>query len=576
MIRFWILFSFCSISTSYLFGQVNAPELLCVSNDTLKWDIPANNCGPFNSYLIYRSDDRNGPFQVMATITDPNQTAFFDGNAASETWYFMESDLDCPGATVFQSDTINNRNPEPPTIRFASVDNNTVNIAWEASPSAQVADYLVYRQTNAGTTLIDTVFNDLQYADQGAAPMDGSETYYVLGLDRCGNTSPFRDEHRTIFLQATDVDPCLQAVNLSWSGYRGWQEGVSSYEIWGSINGGDFSLFETIPGTDSAYSVSPVNDQSNYCFFVRATQDFIGESAASNFVCETVDVVQPPGQIVVTNVSVTPNDSIAVQWQWDATSELTTYQIERSTNGKDFIAIESVDNPANLSEEMTYIDEDITPNETPIYYRVSATDACDTTSTSNNGRSIFLQASSLSDGTFELKWTAYQNEFANLLEYEIYRLVNGQETLAGIADAFTGSYIDAPSQGGTFVTNACYYVVAVATVNLPNGRRIIVRSRSNEDCAALQAQVFVPNAFVPDGVNNIFKPILQFGIPQNYTMTIYDRWGGQVFQTTNVDTGWDGTKNNEALPQGVYAYFIQVVQEEGVTVEKAGTVLLLR
>ena len=52
-----------------------------------------------------------------------------------------------------------------------------------------------------------------------------------------------------------------------------------------------------------------------------------------------------------------------------------------------------------------------------------------------------------------------------------------------------------------------------------------------------------------------------FKIPEksihNYEMTIYNRWGEQVFFTTNAAEGWDGTYRNIDAPAGPYVVVLK-------------------
>lgn len=86
----------------------------------------------------------------------------------------------------------------------------------------------------------------------------------------------------------------------------------------------------------------------------------------------------------------------------------------------------------------------------------------------------------------------------------------------------------------------------------------------------------VPNAFVPgNGPNNKFK-ILKRGIATLSDFSIFDRWGNKVFETTNIDDGWDGTFNSKPQPEGVYIYQIHATTSAGTPFVKQGNVTLLR
>jgi gliding motility-associated-like protein len=74
---------------------------------------------------------------------------------------------------------------------------------------------------------------------------------------------------------------------------------------------------------------------------------------------------------------------------------------------------------------------------------------------------------------------------------------------------------------------------------------------------------YIPNSFTPDGdkFNQVFLPIFTAGIdPYNYTMEIYNRWGELIFETHNMEYGWDGSYGLEGndCPSGSYTYRIVI------------------
>ena len=99
-----------------------------------------------------------------------------------------------------------------------------------------------------------------------------------------------------------------------------------------------------------------------------------------------------------------------------------------------------------------------------------------------------------------------------------------------------------------------------------------VRGTTENGCVAVDSIAFhvnqetlygVPNAFTPgNGVNNLFK-LYELGKAQLNHFRIFNRWGEQVFETSDISQGWDGTFNGTPQPQGVYVYQIQAVS--GIT-----------
>jgi gliding motility-associated-like protein len=82
-----------------------------------------------------------------------------------------------------------------------------------------------------------------------------------------------------------------------------------------------------------------------------------------------------------------------------------------------------------------------------------------------------------------------------------------------------------------------------------------------------------PNAFNPSSGD--FK-IVKRGIATLQYFRIYNRWGNKVFETSNIDKGWDGTYNGQAQPMGVYIYTIDATTSTNVPFKKNGNLTLIR
>jgi gliding motility-associated-like protein len=94
-----------------------------------------------------------------------------------------------------------------------------------------------------------------------------------------------------------------------------------------------------------------------------------------------------------------------------------------------------------------------------------------------------------------------------------------------------------------------------------------------------ESEIYVPNAFSPngDGVNDVFVMKWDGLSIVDCRISIFDRWGGEVFSGDGVSTGWDGKKAGKDCPGGVYVYKI-VFSLDGVAgnQERVGTVMLVR
>jgi gliding motility-associated-like protein len=68
---------------------------------------------------------------------------------------------------------------------------------------------------------------------------------------------------------------------------------------------------------------------------------------------------------------------------------------------------------------------------------------------------------------------------------------------------------------------------------------------------------YVPNTFTPDGdeFNNTFIPVFSNkNKVESIHLLIYNRWGEIVFESENIDFGWDGTYKNRIAQDGTYAW----------------------
>lgn len=91
--------------------------------------------------------------------------------------------------------------------------------------------------------------------------------------------------------------------------------------------------------------------------------------------------------------------------------------------------------------------------------------------------------------------------------------------------------------------------------------------------------VYVPNAFTPnnDGINDLFVPVIKDADVRRYEFIVFDRWGAEIFHSTEIGAGWDGTVNGEEPKSDVYSWKLRV--RSSVNAESRsyiGKVVLLR
>jgi gliding motility-associated-like protein len=93
------------------------------------------------------------------------------------------------------------------------------------------------------------------------------------------------------------------------------------------------------------------------------------------------------------------------------------------------------------------------------------------------------------------------------------------------------------------VTSACEEAVGETFISL-----------SEQGCECFQ----IPTVFSPNGdeKNDCFSVINHCSNIQDFSLSVYSRWGEKVFSGTNVNEAWDGRKNGKRMPPDVYVYVI--------------------
>ncbi|MFM2268748.1 MAG: hypothetical protein RL757_2189 [Bacteroidota bacterium] len=576
---FLYTFLFFSMQLS---AQILAPNLRCIRRDTLSWNNVPNTCGAFQSYLIYAARNRSGPYQLLATVTNPSQTRYFHTDANGEYWYYyMQANFACAGQTRFSSDTIDNRPPalQQPLAVSVAAGNIGTEIRWRRSPSAQVTGYIIYRETNLGLVPIDTVRNrdSVRYLDTRGQPTRKSEGYQVLALDDCGNTSLFDSTHFTVLLK-TKQSACEQTLTLSWNLYKNWQNPILKHEIWLSENGRNPYLLINVGARDTNFVFTGLTNRSRYVFHIRAVQAVSNTIARSNETLDTANIVEPVKQLFVKNVTVNNRNQVEIVWFWNNNARVDSNFVLRGTDATNFATV--IGKKTIVPLEQDNIITDTTTNlaaKQPLFYKIKTLDACKSGFTATNyAATIYLSGESGINRQNKIEWTPYVFPAGAVLNYQVYRIANGAVTTVG-SPLDTNKLRTINDEALPSENRICYYVEAKYRVRTPLGLTEELVSRSNTICLEQQVTVFMPNAFAPNGKNYEFKPVVLY--PENitdYEFYIYNRWGERVFETTNFDEAWRGDKNGTPMPQGSYTYFLKLTQRDGKTATKKGFVTLLR
>lgn len=566
---------FC-FSAKTTFGQIPSPELYCISSDTIRWDPPIIGCGAFQSYNLYYSLNFNGPYILLTTITDQTQVSYiFNNPPAGIKYYYMTTTAACPGFYSLSSDTLDSASPLPVEIQVVSVTGSDIDIFWSAGLSPETSAYVVYKGLEGGSVVaLDTV-TVLNYTDVNKQVQDSVFTYYISALDRCGGTSIFSQPHATMLLNGS-IDTCTKEIALTFTPYLGWPGNIS-YDILVSENGGTESVVGST--TQNTFTLQNVIDDANICVRIQAHEPAQNGLSYSNEIC-----LQTKQSKTITDLCLTTfdesgtdplssgsivfeaktNEDIPVATLFYQTGSSPAELLSASQSGIGQISIQNTGSFQFSKSDVTYL-------------RLVSLDACGNYVYSNYITNLVLDAHLKPNNEIDFKWNALDWENATVVGYRLERYTTGTATeVIASGDGSFLEYSDLLVEGTDVDTRYCYRVVATLQLNCMSGL-IDATSISNIACVEKTAGVFMPNAFIPGGYTPEFLPVFIFKESlSSYEMSIFDRYGGKVFSTTDTDKGWDGNKGAQPMPNGVYTYLVKLVSTNGVKDEKKGSVTLIR
>jgi gliding motility-associated-like protein len=116
------------------------------------------------------------------------------------------------------------------------------------------------------------------------------------------------------------------------------------------------------------------------------------------------------------------------------------------------------------------------------------------------------------------------------------------------------------------------YIVAAVTEKGCEATDTVVVSMADQSIIA------VPNSFSPgngSSPNDFFK-INRLGLASLNYFRIFNRWGTLVYESNNLEQGWDGMYKGQPQPMGVYVFDIDARNNKGQTYKKTGNVTLIR
>ena len=522
-------------------------------------------------YLLYREYPPGNWAIIDSTQQLSLSHHFWACNGNSDTVRFRIEVRDTVYGCSSRSNQIgenlqNLSNRYPPVIDSVSIDaGGNVIIGWQPGSEPDIRGYKIFSVFSTNDS-IDYVAGryTTSYLHQSSDPCSGPLRYIILSEDSCGNESPFPFDpvtlldkpHSTIYLTDIQYDPCLMANTLSWNEYENFDPPLDYTSVFVSENDGPFQLLTNVYPGQITYTQTDLKSFTKYTYFVRAFSQAHMKSSTSCRKSVTTFNSPKPLFTYTRFVSVEDNDRVNILFYADINAHVQYYRILRSTslNGP---YMEAGIVQETGQEFISFSDPEADVTKESYYYQIEVVDSCGVASViSNTARTIFLQSEALPDLSNRLTWNAYESWYGRTLGYKVYRrLDNSSLDMLADVDSLTLTYTDNVSDLTGSISRITYLVEAYEGFSNPLGFN--EQSYSNEVLSEQEPKVYLPNAFMPKGINNFLKPVIVFVGSDGYEFYIYNRWGQLIYQSDDPGDGWDGTYNGEYVPQGVYVYLLR-------------------
>ena len=459
--------------------------------------------------------------------------------------------------------------PEVVMLNAVSVEDDfSASVDYQMYSQSDFSHYIIHQQDMQGNWVaIDSIFQQSQTQTivGGLNTREISYCFTVTVVTSCGESYPLdmADMHCTSELQAVGLE---QQILLIWQPYQGWDE-VNAYDIYRVSNyqKNNIQWIARVVGTESSYIDTDVHCEAAYTYRIVANS-VDGHESYSDTASASPIHISPSESLHLIRATVENNSFVALEWELPPVDKAEAVVIERD-GGSGFTEISRQPAQVGLNK---YQDVRTNVQSDENTYRGFVLDSCgDYTPLGRHGNNMVLTANKVA-GRIDVAWTPYRGWEQGVEAYtlEIFNEATQSFDLVATLPGNQTSWSDQDSKLGQPLN--CYRVVAWEA-----GKEVF--SRSNESCAALEPVLFGANAFTPngDGINDEF--IVKGAFVQDYSLTIFNRWGKVVFYTNDLSQGWDGRQQNGAFAQeGVYVYISTGKSQDGDEIRMQGSFTLIR
>ncbi len=586
-----ILILGCNFGVSYS-QTYQAPTIACVQRSTnannITWHNPTETCGPFEKYYIHVSTAKNGPYQILDSVTDITANSYTHTpiTNSSTYYYYLSSKYDCPGLISALSDTMEDTRIPTPKLLTISIEGQLPVYKWiSLDTRREVWGYPIITPDK----IIDTVRDRF-----ASTTLDGSfdvntgpYTGAVSAMDSCGGVNG-RSSYffqRTCFLTLNN-NPCNGSLNMSWTRYMGWtnKDEVYEYRIMIQKGNGPEIAVDRTDSSVRAYIYSDFKYGDTLHVRIRAINP-IDTSIYSNsnryYIISKKSVA--PTTLHLTSASYLNNYQVKVNWYCDPETRPKSFSLFLKDPKSHHLISKRISVPFISDGNGNYYTIDNNGSSTQqVKYEIELEDSCNNKYPGIPANSIFLKVDQIGIYKNDVTWSQLifpDSVLYTIINRELHFSADGTHySSLAFLDNITNSYRHEVDEYPNTTGNFCYKLLTRYKLDTTTSLKNIVRDVWSETvCIPMRTILYMPNAFRVNGLTPSFKPRMLFYTTGDFKMKIYNRWGEMIFETNDHEAGWNGImKNGTIAPEDSYMYIVTYTGNDGVPVSKNGNFVLLK
>lgn len=422
-----------------------SPNLLCnltilsTNQIQINWTNPISNTATWQ-FVIERSFN-GGPYVTLTTL--PNTTtSYIDNtaiNAASNSYCYRIKILNTCQVTASAYSVDVCTRPPTPEVRVATVTatgttTGANQIEWvQPNFNGAITQYELYhRPNNTGpwnliATFSSALSGTMTYTHNSINTQNQTNAYLVRTYDNCAKTSDDSPTHETINLSTST--PAIKTVQLDWTPYQGWNNGVLRYVILRKIAASTtFTPIDSVPGNILTYTDINVSCSQTYVYKILARENAGNyQNSYSDEELATPYDNTPISPAFLRSVSVSKTDitngEITIRLNASTDYRRKAYRVYRGENASTPVYVGDYVNSG--TGVLTFTDTGLnTKNNTYTYY-ITVIDSCNNPeSVPTTSHTTMNLTATGSLGAIILNWTPYVG-FPILDKYIVERSRDG-------------------------------------------------------------------------------------------------------------------------------------------------------